>query len=404
MDQRIVVRGAPALYYCEDGILSRLESLLQPYSFRRVLVIHGDRSLQAAQPYLPQLKQTEEHNQDQELQRAFEHGLSEELIDELVKEGDDPSLSLIYVRYQGECTLAEASRLAQAARNERADVIVAIGGGKVLDVAKAAACEAKLEVIMVPTLASNCAAWTPLSVFYNEQGQFTHYTIFPKSSLMILVEPRISLEAPVDYLRAGIADTLAKWYEADALIRKLEAPVAAVQIAHLTARLCQSVLLEHGWQSIADAKRGELSFAFVKVLETIIMTGGMVGGFGDHLGRIAGAHSVHNGLTVAPSTHHLLHGDKVAYGILVQLVLEGNLAEVEKLLPYYQSMNLPYQLSHLGLSVQDELLLRQVASGTTSPQESIHLMGDRITAERVYEAILRLEQVSQHFDSESDGE
>ncbi|MBD8499466.1 iron-containing alcohol dehydrogenase family protein [Paenibacillus sp. CAU 1523] len=404
MEQRIVVRGAPALYYCEEGILSRLESLLQPYAFRRVLVIHGERSLEAAQPYLPKWKHTQERAQDQELQHAFEHGLTEELIDELAKEREDSSLSLIYVSYQGECTLAEAERLAQAARNERADVIVAIGGGKVIDVAKAAAHEAGLEVIMVPTLASNCAAWTPLSVFYNEQGQFTHYTIFPKSSLMVLVEPRINLEAPVDYLRAGIADTLAKWYEADVLIRQLEQPVAAVQIAHLTARLCQSVLLEDGWQSIADAKRGELSPAFVKVLETIIMTGGMVGGFGDHLGRIAGAHSVHNGLTVAPSTHHLLHGDKVAYGILVQLVLEGNLAEVEKLLPYYQSMDLPCRLSHLGLSVQDELLLRQVASGTTNPQESIHLMGEGITAERVYEAMLRLEQVTQHFNSNSIGE
>ncbi|WP_245583540.1 iron-containing alcohol dehydrogenase family protein [Paenibacillus assamensis] len=404
LEQRIVVRGAPALYYCEDGILGKLESLLQPYGFQRVLVIHGERSLEAAQPYLPQLKQTQEQDQDQELQHAFEHGLTEELIDELAKEREDSYLSLIYVRYQGECTLVEAARLAQAARNERADVIVAIGGGKVLDVAKAAAHEAELEVIMVPTLASNCAAWTPLTVFYNEQGQFTHYTIFPKSSLMVIVEPRISLEAPVDYLRAGIADTIAKWYEADVLIRKLEQPVAAVQIAHLTARLCQRVLLEDGLQSIQDAKRGELSPAFVKVLETIMMTGGMVGGFGDHLGRIAGAHSVHNGLTVAPSTHHLLHGDKVAYGILVQLVLEGNLAEVEKLLSFYQEMELPYRLSDLGLSVQDEALLKLVASGTTNPQESIHLMAEGITAESVYEAIIRLEQVTQHFYSNRIGE
>ncbi|MCR8846364.1 iron-containing alcohol dehydrogenase family protein [Paenibacillus sp. SC116] len=404
LEQQIVVRGAPALYYCEDGILSKLESLLQPYAFRRVLVIHGERSLKAAQPYLPQLKQAQEQNQDQELQRAFEHGLSEELIDELVKDRDDSSLSFIYVPYQGECTLEEAERLAQAARNERADVMVAIGGGKVLDVAKAAAYEAQLEVILVPTLASNCAAWTPLSVFYNEQGQFTNYVIFPKSSLMVLVEPRISLEAPVDYLRAGIADTIAKWYEADVLIRNLKQPVAAVQIAHLTAQLCHSVLLEDGLRSIQDAKRGELSPAFVKVLETIIMTGGMVGGFGDHLGRIAGAHSVHNGLTVASSTHHLLHGDKVAYGILVQLVLEGNVAEVEKLLSFYQDLELPYRLSDLGLSIQDEALLKKVASGTTNPQESIHLMWDGITAESVYEAIIRLEQVTQHFDSASTGE
>ncbi|MCU6340291.1 iron-containing alcohol dehydrogenase, partial [Enterobacter quasiroggenkampii] len=103
-----------------------------------------------------------------------------------------------------------------------------------------------LDTILVPTLASNCAAWTPLSVFYNEEGQFTHYTVFSKSTLMVLLEPRIALHAPVDYLRAGIADTLAKWYEADVLIRGLKHRSAAVQVAHLTARLCQTALLEYG--------------------------------------------------------------------------------------------------------------------------------------------------------------
>lgn len=357
LEQRVIVRGAPALYHCEAGILDKLELLLQPYACKRVLVVHGDRSLEAAKPFFPQ----------------------------------QTKLKLLYLRYNGECTLEEARRIARYAQTEQADVILGVGGGKVMDVVKAAANESRLDAILVPTLASNCAAWTPLSVFYNEHGQFTNYTIFPKSTLMVLVEPRIALQAPVAYLRAGIADTLAKWYEADVLIRKLAHPSAAVQIAHHAARLCQSTLLEHGRQSIQDAEAKQLSDAFVQVAETIIMTGGMVGGFGDHLGRIAGAHSVHNGLTAAPATHGLLHGDKVAYGILVQLVLESNLPEARRLLPFYRDMHLPYRLTDLGLSGQDEATLKNIASAATHPNESIHLMKDGITADDVYQAMTALE-------------
>ena len=44
--------------------------------------------------------------------------------------------------------------------------------------------------------------------------------------------------------------------------------------------------------------------------------------WGSSLG-LAAAHAVHNGLTAAPGTHDYFHGEKVAYGLLVQLVLEG---------------------------------------------------------------------------------
>lgn len=359
-EQSIVVRGTPAVYHCEAGILDKLDTLLEPYQYKRVIVVHGDRSLEAAQPYWPK----------------------------------ETNATLIYLRYQGECTLQEAHRIACYAQAERADAILGLGGGKVMDLVKAAGNTSGLDTILVPTLASNCAAWTPLSVFYNEEGQFTHYTVFPKSTLMVLLEPRIALHAPVDYLRAGIADTLAKWYEADVLICGLKHRSAAVQVAHLTARLCQTALLEYGQQSIHDAEQNQLSDAFVEVAETIIMTGGLVGGFGDHLGRIAGAHSVHNGLTAAPATHHLLHGDKVAYGILVQLVLEDNVAEVKNLLPFYEDLGLPYRLGDLGLSAEDRPTLERIARQAALPQESIQLMKpEGVTSDEVYKAIVKLEQI-----------
>ena len=80
----------------------------------------------------------------------------------------------------------------------------------------------------------------------------------------------------------------------------------------------------------------------------------MVGGFGDYYGRVAGAHSIHNGLTVLKETHHALHGEKVAYGILVQLVLENKWTEIEELQVFYENLVLPASLKDLGVKIINE--------------------------------------------------
>ena len=47
-----------------------------------------------------------------------------------------------------------------------------------------------------------------------------------------------------------------------------------------------------------------------------------------------------NGMTLVEETHSVLHGTKVSYGILVQLLAEGKKDEVEKLVPFYKENNL----------------------------------------------------------------
>ncbi|EPR3265448.1 oxidoreductase, partial [Klebsiella pneumoniae] len=69
-------------------------------------------------------------------------------------------------------------------------------------------------LVAIPTIAATCAAWTPLSVWYSDAGQALNFEIFDDANFLVLVEPRIILNAPAEYLLAGIGDTLAKWYEA----------------------------------------------------------------------------------------------------------------------------------------------------------------------------------------------
>lgn len=351
----IIVRGAPAEYVCKVDVLSELERKLHVRGIKKVLLLTGKKSWEEIRTYFPNLKKIE----------------------------------VTHEFYNGECTLTEISRVASLASKLEVDAIIGVGGGKVLDVVKAATYASGTHSILIPTLASNCAPWTPLSVIYTEEGVMTHYDVYPTSVDVLLVEPRVLVSAPVSMLIAGIGDTLAKWYEADVQIGKFTNPAVALKIAHYTARLCADEMFEHAEQAVADANEAKVSDAFVKVVESIIMLGGMVGGFGDTFGRIAGAHSIHNGMTIAPESHSALHGDKVAYGILVQLLLENKDSEVERLMLFYHKLGLPTSLKDLQIPTT---WINEIAVQSTRSKESIHLLRSTpITATEVAKIMHKLE-------------
>ncbi|KRG16509.1 glycerol dehydrogenase [Virgibacillus soli] len=351
----LVVRGAPAEYVCRVGVLEELEEKLLLRNIQRVLIVTGVQSWIAAESLFPSFHTVESRR----------------------------------ITYNGECTLEEMDRLANVAHAFQADAIIGVGGGKVLDVVKGACHQLGRKSILIPTLASNCAPWTPLSVIYTEDGQMTHYDIYPSSVDLLLVEPQILISAPVSMLIAGIGDTLAKWVEADVLICQLPHLSLPVKIAHDTAKLCADEMFAHGEAAIKASKEKQVHDSFIRIVETIIMLGGMVGGYGDQYGRIAGAHSIHNGLTVVPEAHSILHGDKVAYGILVQLTLEGKSDEVARYISFYERLGLPKSLQDMKIANK---WIKKIAEQTTRTNESIHLMKDGgVTAEEVTSAILALE-------------
>lgn len=353
----IEVHAAPSEYILKEGAFELLEEKLQQRGIQSILVVTGTKSYEAAKAYWPEM----------------------------------PSMTETFYTYQGECSFAEIEEV--VTRAKEVDAIVALGGGKVIDLAKAAANELHKQVIVLPTLASNCAPWTPLSVIYDNEGAFHHYDIYPIATSLLLVEPKLLLHAPRDLFVAGIGDTLAKWYEADVQLRTIEHLPVPLMISYEAAKQCKELLLRDSKEALRAMDEGVLNDAFIQVVEVMFMYAGMVGGYGDHYGRTAGAHAVHNGLTALEESHALLHGVKVAYGICVQLMLENRPEEVQALRAFYEELHLPQTLKELGLIEVTAQQLQEVAEKTTIPTESIHLMPiGEITSERVLEAMQKLEQ------------
>lgn len=358
--ETIFVHGAPSEYVLEAGILNRLEEKLLERGFKKVLIVHGEKSWAATKPYWPVLSEVEHTG----------------------------------YQYHGETSLSEIDAISKLVTEGSYDAIIGVGGGKVLDLVKSAGHLSHRPTVLIPTLASNCSPWTPVSVIYDDAGTFNRFDIYPVGASLVLIEPEILLHGPLDMFIAGIADTLAKWYEADVQLANIENKSVPLEICYFTAKQCKEILLQYSQGAVEAAKTGNLNDDFIKVVETIIMLGGMVGGFGDHYGRVAGAHAVHNGLTVLDETHHALHGEKVAYGILVQLVLENKWAEIKSILPFYQKLGLPLSLEDLGVKQVTEEKIIRVAGKTVIPEESIHVLPGEMTAEIVSKAINDLEDYS----------
>ncbi|MDR7078492.1 putative oxidoreductase [Neobacillus niacini] len=351
------VHGAPSEYIFSEGVLEQLQSKLIERGLKKVLIVHGVKSWEAAKPFWPELNDIE--------------------VEEYV--------------YGGECSLSEIDKVANLVEENSFDGVIAVGGGKVLDLVKATCNQTHRQAILVPTLPSNCSPWAAVSVLYDDAGTFIRYDVYPVSASLVLIEPRILIDAPVSMLIAGIGDTLAKWYEADVQMSGIDNKPVPLQISYFAAKQCKDLLLQHSKGAISAAKAGQLNDDFMKVVETIITMAGLVGGFGDYYGRVAAAHSIHNGLTILEETHHALHGEKVAYGILVQLVLEGKWDEIEQLIPIYRDWGLPISVSEIGVQNLTQDMITAVAQKAVIPEESIHVMPMEITAEKVASAISELE-------------
>jgi glycerol dehydrogenase len=114
----------------------------------------------------------------------------------------------------------------------------------------------------------------------------------------------------------------------------------------------------------------------------------LLSGLGFESSGLAAAHAVHNGLTAAPATHAYFHGEKVAYGLLVQLVLEGQpRSVVEEVLHFATEVGLPVTLADIGLAELSMEMLRQVAARATAEGETIHNEPFEVRPEMVADAI-----------------
>lgn len=296
--------------------------------------------------------------------------------------------NLVFEAFNGECSKNEIDRLGEILKVNNCDVVIGIGGGKIFDTAKAVAYYQDTPVVIVPTIASTDAPCSALSVIYTDEGVFSEYLMLPKNPEVVLVDTDIVAKAPARLLVAGIGDALATYFEARACLVSNASSMAGGKItkaAMALARLCYDTLLEDGLK----AKLAVENKVSTKAVENIVEANTYLSGLGFESGGLAAAHAIHNGFTVLEQCHHLYHGEKVAFGTIVQLVLENApLEEIEEVIKLCLDLDLPITLEDMGINEIIEEEIRSVARATCSEGETIYNMPFEINEDMVYAAIL----------------
>ena len=276
-------------------------------------------------------------------------------------------INFVVHSFSGECTADEIENIQDLARASTCCAIIGAGGGKVIDAARAAAAALDIGFISAPTLASSDAPCSALSVIYNADGTVLEYRIFKRNPDLVLVDTTVIASAPPRLLIAGMGDAGSSTMTALAL-----------------AELCYKTLLADGVKAAAAVREQRTNDA----LERLVEANTLLSGLGFESSGLAAAHAVHNGLTVMPQTRAFYHGEKVAFGVLVQLKLENAPAhEFNEVLTFSRSVGLPTNLAQIGISNPSKADLMAIATRTCAPGETIHNEPFKVSPEMVMEAI-----------------
>ncbi len=311
----------------------------------------------------------------------------------------DAGLACHRAVFGGQCCDPEIDRLSAMARDNGCNLIIAAGGGKIIDTGKAVAHAIGAPVMIVPTIAATDAPCSALAVVYTPEGIFDRYLVLPANPSCVLVDTAIIAQAPARFLVAGMGDALATFWEADtcATSAKPNALTGATPpslSAICLARLCYDILLEHGLMAKLAVERTVVTPA----LEAVVEANTLLSGLGFESGGLAGAHSVHNGLTVLEQCHDRLHGEKVAFGVLVQLVLEGrSRQDIDTVAEFCLSVGLPLCLGELGITQPTAQQIQAVASACCAAGETIHATAFTVTADAVAAAIWAADAIGRHY-------
>ncbi len=350
--------GSPARYLQGPGIAELLPKLLTEFSAKRPMLVAD----------------------------SFVRPLIEKAIPSLAKEFPEA----FWADFQGECTAAEIDRLTALWKKNTCDVIVGIGGGKSIDAAKGVQIIVGGTMFILPTIASTDAPTSRVAVLYDEQHRMEGVRNMRNNPDVVLVDTKILAGAPARFFVSGIGDALTKRFEAmecrNADGRNFYAGIPT-SVARLVSTQCYETLMKDGVAGLEAARQHTPNEAFERVVETTILLSGL----SFENGGLSVAHGLVRGLSTVPELHGILHGEEVAYGLIVQLLLDAELHKetLAELVPFYKAVGLHLTLYGLGLPHgKEEEAARQIAERTVATSPHLKHFNRKLDNETLYKAIM----------------
>lgn len=326
---------------------------------KRVLVVGGEKALNASV---------------QKLNRALDRF---DIIDIVV--------------YGKECYRERIEELYNTYKDESVDFVMGVGGGKALDTSKCLADMLNVKVVTVPTIASTCAASSALSVVYNKNHVYEGFWYLKSPAFHSFIDTEVIINAPSKYFRAGIGDTIAKYYEVEFSARNSKRTYND-EMGISISRMCSGPLIDCAYKAFCDCKDRKISEEFESAVKIILISTGMVSMLINPKFNGALAHALFYGLTVIDGFEEkFLHGDVIGYTTIVQLVMDNKIEEAKKIYELISSMDVEVSLKARGIK-SDRDYLDAVLEATLKDPD-MELLPYEVTTDMIYDAIIKVEEM-----------
>lgn len=257
--------------------------------------------------------------------------------------------------HEGACSRAWAEKYKAEAEANGCTVILGIGGGKCLDLAKCTATFAQMDLICVPTSVATCVATSSVCIMYHDDGTPDGSVAMSKEVDVAIADTDVIATAPRRTLAAGIFDSIAKLPEVvhNTKIDTYHDCSLEKYICTVNSRAIYDFLIEEG-RNVYD--KGLASGRMTDVILTNLLHTSVVSGFSCGVNQLALAHGLYDFMrrSFTKEAAHMLHGEIVALGVLMQLHFNKmEQSYVDSVRALMQHMGLPTRLPEIGFTVNE---------------------------------------------------
>jgi len=303
--------------------------------------------------------------------------------------------------FGGECCEEEIASVEDFCQKSGITVIAGAGGGKALDTTRMAAFHLKLPLISIPTIAATNAATSSLAAVYSKDHIYQYPVKIGKCPDLVIADSAIIARAPVRFLVAGMGDALSTKYEGEAMKAANKKTVHGTDCnptSLILSNLAHETILKKGYLAKLSAMKKQVTPALEDVIEAILFLSeaGAEGG-----GGTAVPHGLHAAFTILPEVKEVYHGERVAFGILVQLILENKpLEHIRRLQKFYAEIVLPTRLEDIRIVENVAEKIQAVVKKACEPGRYVHNMPFAVTEEALIGAIMTADALGQEFHAE----
>lgn len=300
--------------------------------------------------------------------------------------------------YGGEASYENAEMLKAMDEVKNADMVFAVGGGRAMDACKVVANDLGKPLFTFPTIASNCAPVTAISIMYHPNGVIRNTYYSDRCAVHCFMHSGIIADAPEKFLWAGIGDSIAKEYESELASRNKKLAYAPA-MGVILARAVTGPLREYGPKAMELNRNKQVGIELEECALAVIITAGIASNMiisRNYSYNGSAAHVFYYASTAVPACgHHHMHGELVAFGILVQMALDQKWDELRDFQDFSYNMGLPMTLEQIDLKPEElPVCLAKATDG------SVRDWGNwpyEVTAETFIQAILDADRLGREY-------